>query len=339
MKKNDYLICKLNHPDGRPTYFLAQAFKPTESGKNLIVNLEKDRHISLQRIEVEKSSIVLNLGQSPEAGLVYGQNLEHLYRGVIDVAYGIQVHKFSEFDETVDEQVKLSFGKAFKQLKANGLLGITNLPIAYEVKQKTSKYAGMFRARKKGTSIVTLFTQDTQSTDLNSYVVLHELSHGIDHFLLDSKELRARWVKLYMQSVKSTTVGIDEARAMWKPFTESSCVGNWKSCFEEDSEKAKTNLIMRMIKQAHGITVRDINVLMAAEEFDVLKPLWPREALHSTEFNPLITEYATKNVQETLAESVALYLVGTKLPKNVIRLVEDTLQHAMGTLAQLAAAG
>ena len=85
--------------------------------------------------------------------------------------------------------------------------------------------------------------------------------------------------------------------------------------------------------------MKNKEVLMAAEEFDVLKPLWPREALHSTEFNPLITEYATKNVQETLAESVALYLVGTKLPKNVIRLVEDTLQHAMGTLAQLAAAG
>lgn len=335
MKKNDYLVCKMHNALGdKPHYFLARAIKPANSGKGLIVSLEKDKHWSPKRIEVELSSIVLNLGKEPEAGMVYGQDLEHIYRGAIEVPYGILVHKFSAFEESVDDQIKTAFTKAFKILKSAGLLGMTQLPMLYEVKQKTSKYAGFFKARKD-MSVITLCTHDLQTTEINSYVLLHEIAHALDHFLLNSKELRARWVKLYMQSVKSTTVTLEEARAMWKPFTESTSVGHWKSAFEDDAEKAKTNLIVRMIKQAHGITARDINALMDAEEFDVLKPLWPREALHSTEFNPLITEYATRNVKETLAEAVALYLTDTKLPKVVVRLVEDTIQHAIGECTQL----
>jgi hypothetical protein len=156
------------------------------------------------------------------------------------------------------------------------------------------------------------------------------MAHALDHYLLNSKKLRAEWVQLYMRSVQPTTVTLEEARAMWKPFKASDSIGNWKSAFEDDTQKAKTNLILRSIKQSHKLGPRDINVLIAAEEFDILKGLWPTEDLHSTDLNPIITEYATKNVQETLAEALALYMTGVTLPKIVVRLVEETVQHAIG---------
>jgi hypothetical protein len=69
---------------------------------------------------------------------------------------------------------------------------------------------------------------------------------------------------------------------------------------------------------------------MAAEDFDTIKGLWPTDDLHSTELNPIITEYAAKNVAETFAEALALHMTGAKLPKIVTSLVSDTLQHALG---------
>jgi hypothetical protein len=261
--------------------------------------------------------------------MVYGQDLNHLYRGVINTDYGIDVHKFSKFPESVDVQVENGLGKALKALKAHGLLCVTRLPLVYELKKKKSKWAGYFKPGKE-VSRVTLMTHELASAKFEAYVWLHEMSHAIDNYLVDSAELRARWVRLYMHSIKPTTVPMSEARAMWKPLQASTSVGHWKSCFEEDTEKAKANLILRMIKQAHGVSVHDINALMAAEDFDTIKSIWPTSDLHSTELDPLITEYATKNVKETFAESLALHMSGSKLPKQVIRLVEDTIQHAIG---------
>lgn len=327
MQKHDYLIFKTYKENKDPVFHLGRAIKPTSDG--LMVDMEKDRHFSPKRVEIEKHQIALNLGQDPDAGVVYGHDLNHLYRGAISTDYGIDVHKFSKFPANVDTQVENGLGKAMKCLKTHGLLCVTQLPLVYELKQKKSKYAGYFKPGKEISRVV-LLTHELASAKFEAYVWLHELSHAIDHYLVDSKELRARWVRLYMHTVKPTTVPLSEARAMWKPLQASQSVSAWKGQFEEDSEKAKANLILRMIKQAHGVSVSDINALMAAEDFETIKTVWPTSDLHSTEFDPLITEYATKNVKETFAESLALHMSGVKLPKQVIRLVDDTLQHAIG---------
>ena len=327
MKKNDYLIFKTFRENQDTVYHLGQAVKPTSEG--LLVDLEKDRHFNPQRVEIPKESIVLNLGQDPEPGNVYGQNLSHLYRGSVDTGYGIEFHKFSKFSKEAEQLAIDGTRAAIKILKHHGLFFTLELPVVYELKQKVSKYAGWFKPGRD-MSKITLFAADTTKLEFNSYVILHELSHAIDHYLLTSKNIRAKWVKLYMTSVQPTTVSLAEARAMWKPFKASESVGNWKSAFEDDTAKAKTNLILRSIKQANKLGPKDINVLMAADEFEVLKSLWPTEDLHSTDLNPIITEYATRSVQETIAESLSLYLTGKSLPKGVVSLVEETIQHAMG---------
>ena len=327
MKKYDYLVFSTQAEEKDPVYHLGRAIKPTAEG--LLVDLEKDRHFNPKRVEIKKHQITLNLGADPAPGFVYGQDLGNLYRGSIATEYGIDFHKFSKFPEKVNLQVENSVSKALKALKSHGLLCATRLPLIYEIKQKTSKYAGMFKPGKDVSRVI-LFTHDMAHVNFDAYVLVHEMPHAIDQFLVDSKELRARWVKLYMHSIKATTVPLSDAKTMWKPFSTATSVAAWKSSYEEDSEKAKVNLILRMIKQAHGIAVTDLNALMAAEEFDLLKELWPTSDLHSTELNPLITEYATKSVKETLAEALSLHITGTKLPKQVVRLVDDTIQHAIG---------
>ena len=327
MKKYDYLVFSTTAENKDPVYHLGRAIKPTTDG--LLIDLEKDRHFSPKRIEIQKHQIVLNLGADPAPGHVYGQDLANVYHGSIATDYGIDFHKFSKFSEKVNVQVENSAGKALKALKAHGLLCVTQLPIIYELKQKTSKYAGMFKSGKE-VSRVMLFTHDTSNANFDAYVLVHELAHAVDHYLVDSKELRSRWVKLYMHTIKPTTVPLSDAKAMWKPFSVAASVSAWKSNFEEDVDRAKVNLILRMIKQAHGVSAHDLNALMATDDFGTIKELWPTSDLHSTELNPLITEYATKNVRETFAEALALHITGTKLPKQVIRLVDDTIQHAIG---------
>lgn len=327
MKKDDYIIFKVNKENKDPDYHLGQAVKPSSEG--LLVDLEKDRHFAPKRVEIPKEAIVLNLGDDPEPGIVYGQDLHNLYRGSIATDYGIDVHKFFKLRPKADDKVEQSLSQALKVLRANGLLAVTNLPVVYELKKKKSKFAGMFRSHKE-LSRITLFLENPDQVALNTYIWLHEMAHALDHYLIDSKELRARWVRLYIHTVKPTTLPLSEAKNMWKPLTGCTSIGEWKSCFSEDGDKAKTNLILRMIKQAHGVSVYDMNALMDADDFDTIKSLWPTTDLHSTELNPVITEYATKNVKETLAEALSMHLTGTKLPKQVIRLVDDTIQHAIG---------
>jgi hypothetical protein len=47
----------------------------------------------------------------------------------------------------------------------------------------------------------------------------------------------------------------------------------------------------------------------------------------------VISEYATKNFRETIAESIAFHLTGTALPKSVVKLTERTLSLAKANLA------
>ena len=119
MKKNDYLIFKTYKENTDTVYHLGQAVKPTSEG--LLVDIEKDRHFNPLRVEIPKEAIVLNLGQDPEPGTVYGQNLLHLYRGSVDTGQGIEFHKFSKFSREAEQSAIEGTKAAIKVLKHHGL--------------------------------------------------------------------------------------------------------------------------------------------------------------------------------------------------------------------------
>lgn len=333
MKKNDYLVLKATAKDeddnSKPRYYLGKAKRPTEDG--LTVLLEKDSHITKKIVEVSKKEIIVNLGQDPSPGDVYGCDVTNLHRkSLASEEAGVDIHLFDKFDSKHETQAINGLVKARKRLKSHGLDFVMDgsLPIFYEIRKKNNKYAGMF-SRAKEFSRVQLFVNKDHK-EFNEYVFLHELAHAIDSYLLNSPELQARWVRLYIRSLKPRSLNLSEVRSMYGSLKNSTCISDWKKSFTDDDDKGKPNLVLRAIKQAHGVGSNEINALLKDNDLESVKALWPTEDVRSVDLAPLVSEYATKNVKETIAESLSLFMLGKTLPKSVVKLTEDTIQYAIG---------
>lgn len=338
MKKDDYIIIKTAQGSGdasksRFSFDLARAKKPLDNG-GLLVGLVANSHYDPKTVEVNKSQIVLNLGPKPHGGVVYGCDLNHLHVKTIQgttATNGNDFHLFSDFDESLEAETLKGFSKAVKRMTEHGLGFVVDnesLPLVFELYRKSKKWAGSFHAGKNFSKIRMYLNEE--HSHLNEYVFLHELAHAVDFYLLHaSQELKARWVRLYIRSIKPRTLDGKEVREMFKVFKNAGSVSDWKATFEAE-DKAKPNLVLRAIKQAHGVSAVDLNTLLKDADIDTLKGLWPLDDLRSTELNPVITEYATTSVKETLAEALSLFMIGKKLPKSVSSLVEDTIQYAIG---------
>jgi hypothetical protein len=59
--------------------------------------------------------------------------------------------------------------------------------------------------------------------------------------------------------------------------------------------------------------------------FKTVEKVWPTDLIKSGDRDILVTEYATKNVEELFAEAVANFYYGN-LPDKIKELVEDSLQ-------------
>lgn len=332
MKKNDYIIYKSTAAEAgdseKPKYHIGKAKRPTEEG--LMVLLEKDCHIEKQTAEVMKKDIVVNLGQDPSPGEVYGIDVTNLHRKSLSVdSAGVDVHLFHKFDEKNESAIIKSLSKARRNLGKHGLDFVMDgsLPLFYEILNKHNKYAGMFRRGKKFSRVQLLYNKDHE--DFNEYVFLHELSHAIDSYLLNSAEIQAHWVRLYIRTIKPTSIELSEVRKMFGSLKKCTSISDWKKGFEEE-DRGKPGLVLRAIKQAHGVRPREVDALLRGDDLESVKALWPSEDVRSSDLAPLVSEYACTNVRETIAESLSMYMLGKKLPKSVVQLAEDSIQYAIG---------
>lgn len=299
----------------------------------LLVRIEKDSHIKNETAEVDVSNIVATLGKNPPAGKVFGVDTSRIFRSTVVSESGLDIHFFTKVDESVKAKAVKGFDRAVSHLKKIGMDFIVHQPIVYEVLTKTGKYAGMYVGHKKADeanpSRIQLFlNKNGDFEDASTYVFVHEFGHAIDHFFLrSSKKIMAEWVNLYSRSIAPTTVLAADGLKLGKAFLTMTSVGEWKSSLEDRSH---ANLITRYIKQVHGVTPQDLNVLIDAEDYTAIKALWPRCDLHSHDLKPLVSEYSTVSVKETIAEAFAFYATGKQLPKGVTSLVEKSIQYAIG---------
>lgn len=346
MKKNDYLVCAETPSavgttaadgkmatDSKRKFFLARAKKPTDSG--LVVTLERNCHFDPKTVEIDKSQIVVNLGQEPSSGVVYGLDVSNLYKETLDVdipgSKGVvaPLHLFQKFPSRLISSATKGLANAGKRMQEHGLgFVLGTLPLHLELLQKTSKYAGMFRGGKTYSKVQLYINEEHDK--FNEYVFLHELAHAVDFYLLrGASELQAEWVRMYMRSIKPLTMPLKEVRSLFGALRTSGNLTDWKASLQEE-DKRKPGLILQAIKQAHGVSAGDIKTLLHANDLDTLKGLWPSEDLRSTDLAPIVTEYATVSVKELIAESFAIHITGGKLPKAVTSLVEKSIQYAMG---------
>lgn len=327
---NDYVIAESK---GTKPFMLQVT---ANHGKVFTGFVEQNRHRDPREIEVSSKDMVLNLGPDPKPGKVYGIDVGHRYRKSFTHPGWGSIHFYTKLDPATIKLFRNSLDRTYKIVKKHRLDGYID-KIETEVREKKGKYAGMYIHSKENLSTIWYAPECAQgSADIMDYVVLHEFGHALRYHGMTSMKLRSAWLKLYQRSIAPVVVSEKQTGAIWKTMLDSlkadgeiGFIEALKAAASEDEEtEAQVKVIVRWFKQVQHLAPKDLGVLWAAGETDHIRSLWPKAAIDSSKLEPLITEYATKNVEETIAESFAYHMLGKKLPKSAAALMEKSLSYA-----------
>lgn len=319
-----------NNSSKRMVTSLGKLIKSESTDTELTVRLQKPFY-DQRKITVPSSRVIAYLN-NPSKGVAFGHDLSALYREQKD-----DLHYFCKPPtDKVHRELQGGLDKIKKLLQQHNLwkTRVAELPIYYKIVANKSKYAGMFKPTPENDSAeITVYVgDDGQLLDDPAYVWAHEIGHALHYFYLRTHSvLEARWTSLYLDSIAGEVYDTKMIRALWKALIAHETTGAWQSSYDEDSpERVACKAVLAYLKQAHKCSPKDVTALLQGGRDDEraierLKALWPTEAIHGHRIAPLITEYACVSIKECLAESVAHYLLGRKLPKRVTALVETTL--------------
>jgi hypothetical protein len=178
-----------------------------------------------------------------------------------------------------------------------------------------------------------LIRPEHSPADTYPYILAHELGHRIHRQWLQSPSTEARWIKLYNTSINVSPIDPQMCQDMLKKLSPDFTLKDLKRSLDDDEEKLALKMILRTIKTNHGLTPHELNLLLVSDEVDEVREMWP-EHIDVKSLAPVISEYATTNYSETIAEAIAFHLTGVQLPKAVVKLTEKTLSLAKANLVQ-----
>lgn len=326
IKKGDYCIAK--QEGGKDYLFKALA---DNDSKSVEAVWEKNCHIPGQRhtLTVELSDVILNLGPDPHPGKVYGYDVGEVHRKrLTHDAFG-DVHFFYRPKKEVLTDMKTSMDKVAAKLKKAGLSFLLN-DVVYEVRPFVSgKYAGMYTKSSKDKIDDRVWIKpEIMPASEYAYVWYHELGHRLHLRFCPSKQLNAKWLKLFSTSIKVESVKKEKSAQLLELLLKGEeRPSEFKGTLDEDDALAY-KWVIRTITQNNGLSIKDLDVLFEADERDEIKRVWPVRNLHRKELAPIVSEYATVNVKELIAECFAFYMTGKKLPEPIVKLLEKTIAYA-----------
>lgn len=326
IKKDDYIVVR--PPKGRN--FLVKVSSASDSVVSGIV--ERDCHIQERRtlIDVPVKDVVLNLGSEPAPGTVYGINLNHLYRGrKSHEAFGM-INFFYRPKKEVTKELMKGFDKVERILNKNGLVKLIADNIVWEIEAYAKeKYAGMYYRAKDEKSFARIkFKPEILPATQHPYVILHELGHHFHiHYLMKNHKLDAQWIKLYNTSIKVMNINKSVSQQLLDSLLEGDDrPSDLRGQLDEESTLAY-KWILRVIQATHSLSVRELDRLFEADMKDEISNVWPLYNIRKKDLAPVVSEYATKNYRELVAESFSMHLIGKELPKNVIKLLEKSISY------------
>lgn len=331
IQSGEYVITRHRSTTGRDQDALIKV--KNVSGDTVFGRLEHDPHIHNKLVEVSVDSVIMNLGSKPHPGKVHGFDLTSLYRGAVDHPKFGDIHFFEKTKKEKREQLFASMTRVQKMYAKQGI-DVTKLPILHEVHPRRGKYAGMYHHSKdlsKHQSRISYFV-DACNTDAEmDYMVAHELAHGTDFILIQpNKKACANWIKVYNASIATHSISRADNKALVHSFagSESESVREWVSSLG-DELKEPARYALHYLRQVRGLSVRELDTLIATGDKDEIVRLWPKvEVDVRSPEKFLVTEYATKNVHELVAESLAFFVLGKTLPELVTTLVEKSFRLA-----------
>jgi len=327
MNEKDYIIYQVK--DGKPT--LARV---NSVGKDTIeVLLEKNVHLDRKVTEITKKDIILRLGPTPSPGKVYGCDVSNLYRKSITHDFWGTLHFFVGLPKETLNVFRKSLDHTAKVVEKLGLEDFTDV-FTTEIRAKTGKYAGMYKHNGEGSHTVWYAPEWSQNNhEMMEYVILHEFGHVLRYNGLTSTKAQNRWLKLFHQSIKPDLIDhkhlvqlLKGLKAERKADDEVGLIEAFKNLGAEDEEvQHRTKILLRWFKQIHHLSMKDLRTMWEADDIEHLESLWPTVSIDSSKLSPVISEYATKSVEETFAEAFAFYAQKKKLPASIESLMEKSL--------------
>lgn len=327
IQKGEYFIAK---QQGGKDY-LAKALADSDK-KTVEALLERNCHIQGLRatLTVKLDDVVLNLGTDPYPGKVHGHDVGTLFRKRLNHEKFGDINFFYRPEKQVLADLKSSMDSVSAKLKKAGLLFLLH-DIVFEVLPYTGvgRYAGMFMKSKNEKIPDRIQIRPEMVTTVDyAYVWYHELGHHLHLSFCQSKKLNATWLKLYMTSIRVEAVKKDTSQKLLDLLLDGQeCPSDFKSGLDEEDALA-FKWIIRTIQQVNGLSIKELDTLFEAEMKDEIKRVWPVRNIPRKELAPIVSEYATVNVKELIAECFAFYMAGKKLPEPIVRLLEKTISYA-----------
>jgi hypothetical protein len=326
ISKGDYCIAK--QEGGKDYLFRALSDNDKKSVEGL---LEKGCHIPGQRhtMTVELSDVILNLGPNPHPGKVYGADVGAIHRKRLTHKEFGDVHFFYRPEKKIITDLDASMNRVAAKLNKAGLGFLFNAVLFEVMPYHGEKYAGMcIYAKNEKTPTRIQIRPEAMTPDFYDYIWYHEFGHYLNMFWRPSKKLMANWLKLYSTSIKTETVKKDVSQRLLDLLMDGE---DKPSDFKRDLEEEDAlafKWIIRTIGQVSALSIQDLDTLFEAEMKDEIKKVWPLRTIPRKELAPIISEYATVNVRELIAESFAFYMTKKKLPEPVTKLLERSIAYA-----------
>lgn len=286
----------------------------------LLVRLQPDVFGRLSTTEVSRKSILCGLGQTPNAGKVYGVELTNIYRTTVEVDKFGKLLFYYAPEKPVRRALKAAFRIAAKQLEAQKLYSIFDGQVIYSIKH--SHCPGLFTAsdNEEVPSHIDLDPEATTIDDL-PHVILHEMGHY--YFNLLDDDWQFKWVQLYTTFVKMDKFSVKEMKALKENFVHSGM-----SFFEfqktlDDPELTYFKMVHKHLCRAFKLRPKQLDPFYEADQEAVLAK-WPSSSC-KVEYETPVSQYASKSYHELFAESFSFYLLGIKLPEKVNSLMKKTI--------------
>lgn len=326
-KKGEYGIAKQDQ--GKDYLFKALT---DSDAKSVEAVLEKDSHIPGMRhtMTVPLSDVVLNLGNDPHPGKVYGHDVGTLHRKRLTHDKFGDVHFFYRPDKQVLADLKESMDTVAKRLERQDLQFLLDNVIFEVIPYNGEKYAGLFKMTKRGDNVTKRIQirPEIMPASEYPYVWYHELGHNLHlDFCRSSKKLNAQWLKLFNTSIRVDTIKKDKSQQLLDALIGGEePPSDFKRGLDEDDALAFKWLI-RTIQQVNGLSIQDLDTLFEAEMKDEVAKVWPVRNISHKELAPIVSEYATQNYKELFAECFAFYMTKKKLPEPVVKLLERSISY------------
>jgi hypothetical protein len=328
MQPNDYVIAKMK--DSKP--FLAQVTEVDVGEGSMKAIPDTLRYREERTIDRHKRDILVRLGKDPKPGTVYGVDVANVYRkSFVHEAWG-PVHFFVKPDKSKIKILRTSLDVTAKRLDKLDLLSYMGL-FQTEIRAKKGKYAGMYKHHQDNKSLLWYCLDMSDSLEDMNYVMYHEFGHVLRFNGLTRVKPRARWQRLFQQSIAPVVVTkkqLELLKGHMLDAMETSSEGSLSSIIkdftgDDDDLIAQVRAFTRWMKQVHHVSAQDLGVLWSAGDKDTIQSIWPGSSIDTSKLKPVMTDYACKSVEELFAESFAYYAWGKKIPQHIEKLLEKSL--------------